>query len=135
MEAQPMYRACANPHTPRLGIGQALVKPIGSTQTIITNFKFTRLDVDRDNLAQMVWLNLKPDLGFIESIPALGELFFAISGLSNCHGLGLTATASAHSNVGIGAIGLETQSIVLTRNQRDFGKIEGLLIEDWTIVG
>jgi tRNA(fMet)-specific endonuclease VapC len=35
----------------------------------------------------------------------------------------------------IAAIGLETQSIVLTRNQRDFGKIEGLLIEDWTIVG
>jgi tRNA(fMet)-specific endonuclease VapC len=35
----------------------------------------------------------------------------------------------------IAAIGLETQSIVLTRNRRDFGKIEGLLIEDWTIVG
>jgi tRNA(fMet)-specific endonuclease VapC len=34
----------------------------------------------------------------------------------------------------IAAIGLETQSIVLTRNQRDFGKIEGLLIEDWTLV-
>jgi tRNA(fMet)-specific endonuclease VapC len=35
----------------------------------------------------------------------------------------------------IAAIGLATQSIVLTRNQRDFGRIEGLLIEDWTIVG
>jgi tRNA(fMet)-specific endonuclease VapC len=35
----------------------------------------------------------------------------------------------------IAAIGLETQSIVLTQNQRDFGKIEGLLVEDWTIVG
>jgi tRNA(fMet)-specific endonuclease VapC len=35
----------------------------------------------------------------------------------------------------IAAIGLETQSIVLTRNRRDFGKIEGLVIEDWTIVG
>jgi tRNA(fMet)-specific endonuclease VapC len=35
----------------------------------------------------------------------------------------------------IAAIGLETQSIVLTRNRRDFGKLEGLVIEDWTIVG
>ncbi|WP_146131584.1 type II toxin-antitoxin system VapC family toxin [Merismopedia glauca] len=30
------------------------------------------------------------------------------------------------------AIALANQAVILTRNDRDFGQIEGLLIENWT---
>jgi hypothetical protein len=91
-----MHWACPNPNTPRLGIRQTLEQSIGSTQTIIANFKFTCLDVDCDNLAPVVWLNLKPDRGFIERIPPLGEFLFAISGLSDCHRFDLAATSPVY---------------------------------------
>jgi hypothetical protein len=82
-----------NPNAPRLSIRKALEKPIGGTQAIITNFKFTCLDIDRDNLALMILLDLEPDFGLIERIPPLGKLFFAISGLSDCHRIDLAATS------------------------------------------
>jgi hypothetical protein len=85
--------ASANPDAPRLGVGQALKQTIGSAQAIITDFKFTGLDVNCDNLALVVLLNLRPDFGLVEGISPLGKFFFAISGLSDCHGLGLTATS------------------------------------------
>jgi hypothetical protein len=91
-----MHWTNPNPHAPRLSIGKALEQPIGSTQTVIANFKFTGFDVDRDNLAPVVWLNLKPDLGFIERIPPLGKFLFAISGLPNCHWFDLAATSPIH---------------------------------------
>jgi hypothetical protein len=62
-----------------------LEQPIGGTQAIITNRKFTRLNVDRDNLTLMILLDLEPDFGFIERISPLGKLFFTISGLSDGH--------------------------------------------------
>ena len=75
-------------------------QPIGCTQAIISNLKFTRLDIDRHNLVPMVLLNLKPDFGLIERIAPLGKFFFAISGftlsgvevLSNCHRFDLATT-------------------------------------------
>jgi hypothetical protein len=108
MKCQAVDWASTNPHTPRLRIGKAFVKPIGSTQAILTDFKFARFDVDRDNLAPVVWLDLKPNFGFIEGIPPPGEFFFAISGLSlvqpllwrYCHRVDLITTASVQFNLG-----------------------------------
>jgi hypothetical protein len=93
MKAQTMNWASANPNAPRLSIGKALEKSIGCTQAVIANLKFTRLNIDRDNLALMILLDLEPDFGLIERIAPLGEFFFAISGLSDCHGFDLAATS------------------------------------------
>jgi hypothetical protein len=88
-----MNWTCTDPNAPRLSIRKALEKSIGGTQAIIANLKFTRLDVDRYNLALMILLDLEPNFGLIERIPPLGKLFFAISGLSDCHRVDLAATS------------------------------------------
>jgi hypothetical protein len=88
-----MNWTCTNPNAPRLSIWKALEKSIGGTQAIITNLKLTRLDVNRDNLAPIGLLNLRADFRLIKRIPALSKLFFAISGLSDCHQINLAATS------------------------------------------
>jgi hypothetical protein len=108
MKSQTMNRTSANPNAPRLSIGKALEKPIGCTQAIIANLKLTRLDIDRHNLVPVVWLNLKPDFGFIEGIAPLGKFFFTISGSSlvkpllwrNCHEFDLAATCTLYFSLG-----------------------------------
>jgi hypothetical protein len=91
-----MHRANPNPHAPRLSVGKPLEQLIGCTQTIIANLKFTCFDIDRDDFSQVVWLNLKADLGFVEGIPPLGEFLFAVSALSDCHRFDLAATSLAY---------------------------------------
>jgi hypothetical protein len=105
MKSQPMDGASANPNAPRLGIGKALEQPSSGSQAIIANLKFTRLDIDRDNLALMILLDLEPDFGLIERIPPLGKLFFAISGLSGCHRVRPRGDFTTDYSLGKGAIG------------------------------
>jgi hypothetical protein len=48
---------------------------------------------NRHNLPMIAFLNLSAHLRLIECIAALGKFFFAISGLSDRHGVDLTATS------------------------------------------
>jgi hypothetical protein len=88
-----MNWTCTDPDAPRLSIWKALEKSIGGTQAIIANLKLTCLDIDRDNLAPIGLLNLRADFRLIKRIPTLSKLFFAISGLSDCHRFDLAATS------------------------------------------
>jgi hypothetical protein len=47
---------------------------------------------DRNNLSMIAFFDLRSDFRFIECIAALGKLFFAVSGLSDCHGVDLATT-------------------------------------------
>jgi hypothetical protein len=88
-----MNWTCTDPDAPRLSIWKALEKSIGGTQAIIANLKLTCLDIDRDNLALIILLDLESDFRLIKRIPTLSKLFFAISGLSDCHQINLAATS------------------------------------------
>jgi hypothetical protein len=80
MKSQAMNWTRANPNTPRLSIRKTSEQFIGCTQAIIANLKFTCFNVDRHDLGWMVFLNLKPDCGFIERITPLGKFFFLYRG-------------------------------------------------------
>ncbi|MEC4894664.1 MAG: type II toxin-antitoxin system VapC family toxin [Oscillatoria sp. PMC 1051.18] len=52
----------------------------------------------------------------------------------NCYqSLGQQKIRIGTHDLRIAAIALVNQAIVVTKNQRDFGKVPGLAIEDWTI--
>jgi hypothetical protein len=88
-----MNWTCTDPDAPRLSIWKALEKSIGGTQAIIANLKLTCLDIYGDNLALIILLDLESDFRLIKRIPTLSKLFFAISGLSDCHQINLAATS------------------------------------------
>ncbi|MEH2108265.1 MAG: hypothetical protein V7K43_18845 [Nostoc sp.] len=46
---------------------------------------------------------------------------------------GMIGNVTAMSTTRYSAIALSCKLVLLTRNHRDFSKIPGLLIEDWTV--
>jgi hypothetical protein len=83
-----------NADNPRLGIGETLEQAIGGRQYVVRDFKGSSFNVDRHYLPVITFFDLRSHLCLIEGIAALGKLFFAISGLSNCHGVDLAATCT-----------------------------------------
>jgi hypothetical protein len=93
-------RSVSNPNKPGLCVGMLGKKVIGCSYDIIRNLKGSCFDVDRYNLAMIPLLNLRSHLRLIECIAPLGKLFFATSGLSNCHSLNLVSTVLLHFSLG-----------------------------------
>jgi hypothetical protein len=63
------------------------------------NFKVSCFKIDRHNLAMITFFDLRSNLRFIDFITTPSKFFFAISGLSNCHGFDLASTVSFHFNL------------------------------------
>jgi hypothetical protein len=68
-------------------------KAIASGNFTSIDLKGSSFEVDRHNFPMIAFFDLSAHLCLIERIATLGELFFAISGLSNCHGVDLAATS------------------------------------------
>jgi hypothetical protein len=82
----------SNPQHPGLGIGQSLVEALSGGHGVIIQFKGTRFNVDRDDFALIARFDLLPNARFIEFLPTLGHLFFAVTSLADWHSLDLITT-------------------------------------------
>jgi hypothetical protein len=85
-----------NAHHPDLGIWVTGFKPIASCYFTGIDFKGSSFKVDRHYLSMISCFDLRSNSWFIEGIAALGELFFAISGLPDCHDFAFTRTSPLH---------------------------------------
>jgi hypothetical protein len=84
--------AGTNTKHPDLSIGMTGFKSIASDYFTGIYFKGSSFKIDRHNFSVIAFFDLSTNLGFIKCIAALGKLFFAVSGLSDCHGIDLAVT-------------------------------------------
>jgi hypothetical protein len=82
-----------NPNTKDLGIRAPHQQFLGGNKAFIGHLEGSRVNIDRDNFPMVAVFDLRSDLRLVQRMAALGEFFFAISGLSDCHGADLTATS------------------------------------------
>jgi hypothetical protein len=90
----------SNPNKPCLGIRVLGKKSIGCGYDIVSDLKSPGFNIDRHNLPVIAFFDLLTNLWLIQSIAVLGEFFFAISGLSNCHRLDLVSTIPLDFSLG-----------------------------------
>jgi hypothetical protein len=93
-----------NSDHPRLRVRITIVQSIDRNPGCFCHFKGPSLDVDRDHLSMIAFLDLSAHRCLIERITALGKFFFAISGLSDCHRFALATTLLLHFNCVVGEI-------------------------------
>jgi hypothetical protein len=95
-----MNGTIADPHNPRLGIWQTLIKLSGSNHRVVRQFKSSSLNVNRHDFPMIAFLNLLTHLRLINLITTSSKLFFAIAGLSNYHRLDLVSTVPLYFSLG-----------------------------------
>jgi hypothetical protein len=86
-----MNGTVANPHNPRLGIWQTLIKLSSRSHRIVCKLEGSGFNIDRHYLAMIAFFDLLAHLRFINLITTSRKLFFAVAGLSNCHRLDLVS--------------------------------------------
>jgi hypothetical protein len=94
-----MNGTIADPHNPRLGIWQTLIKLSRGYHRIVRKLEGSGFDVNRHYLAMIAFLDLLAHLRFINLITTSSKLFFAVAGLSNCHRLDLVSTVPLYFNL------------------------------------
>jgi hypothetical protein len=82
-----------NPNTKDLGVRAPYQQFLGGNKAFIGHLEGSGVNIDRDNFAMVAVFDLRSDLRLVQRMAALSKFFFAISGLSDCHGADLTATS------------------------------------------
>jgi hypothetical protein len=82
-----------NPNAKNLGVRAPGQQFFGGNEAFIGHLEGSGVNIDRDNLSIVAVFDLRSNLRLVQCMTTLGEFFFAISGLSNCHGADLTATS------------------------------------------
>jgi hypothetical protein len=88
--------ARTNADHPDLSIRVTDFKTIASSDFTSINLKVSSFKVDRNYLPMITFFDLSAHFCLIKCFAELGELLFAISGLSDSHGVDLTTTSLLH---------------------------------------
>jgi tRNA(fMet)-specific endonuclease VapC len=83
----------------------------------------------RDQLA-MVYDELAATVKFVGGLPILP---FSVPAIARYDALAKLKLNVGKMDLRIAAIALERSAVVVTRNTRDFSRVPGLTIEDWTV--
>ena len=92
-------------------------------------FTALRRTKQRDQLAK-VYLRLALSVPFLARWPILS---FTLPAIVRFEGLQALKLNVRTTDLRIAAIALENAAIVVTRNLRDFQRVPGLVVEDWTV--
>jgi hypothetical protein len=94
-----MNRAMPNPNAKDLCVRATYQQLLGGSQAIVAYFKSPTFNVNRHNPPMMGCFDLRSNLRIVDFMSTSSKLFFAISGLSNCHWIDLVSTVPFYFNL------------------------------------
>ena len=88
-----MNGAIANADYLSLRIRKSLPKLSSGCHRVISKFKSSCVDIDRNNFAMIICFDLWTNLSLVNQIATLGKFLFTIARLTNCHNCYFSAIA------------------------------------------
>jgi tRNA(fMet)-specific endonuclease VapC len=107
-----------------------LVTTVVTVDEVLTGWYSIARNANRPDTIERAYGHLAGAIQFFAGIPILN---FTQPAIARYDQLKAAKLNIGRNDLRIGAIALECGAVVVTRNARDFGRIPGLTIEDWTL--